>query len=213
MQVSKSQLLRCSVTLAAVLLVGWAIWQSQESAHLYLLDRDFDGPQSSTASIAPYETQGYGWPLPHALWKETWQSVGLTRVPSDRIAFLFPGVLIDVAVWCVILVATGCVVWRWTANSRQFRLGTLFSLSVVAAILLGWWKYEHDDRTILFMGKPVIVTLDLPPMLALLQFPWCVYVPVLFGLGCGIYWIGWIGGILVGKIVGVIHHVAMPKLR
>ena len=50
-------------------------------------------------------------------------------------------------------------------------------------------------------------------MLTLLHSPWYVYVPVLFGLGCGVYWVGWIGGGIMVKIVRGIHHVAMSKLR
>jgi hypothetical protein len=208
-------MLHCVVTAVAVLWVGWAIWQSQE-AEYYRTEGDIKQLQLSISSFDPsFDTSAFGWPLPHSLRKVPWDSGNLTTppVPLDRIAFLFPGVLIDVAAWCVILVATGCVVRRWAANAWQFRLRTLFSLAVVAAILLGWWKYEHDDRTVFLFGQPVIVTLDLPPLLALLQFPWYVYVPVLFGLGCSIYCTGWIAGILVGKIVTVIHHVAMPKLR
>jgi hypothetical protein len=227
MRVSKRRALRCVITAAVVLWVARALWQSQESARLCLVS-DFDLPQSVICSFDSFERLAFGWPLPHTLKKETLESrtaglqwvglpsVGCPSVTSDqceRIGLLFPGMLIDVAAWCVIVAAASCVVWRWTANARQFRLGTLFSLTFVVAVLLGWWKYEHDARTILFMGQPVIVTLDLPPMLALLQFPWYVSIPVLFGLGCTIYSAIWVGGRIIGGAIRRVRHVAVPKLQ
>jgi hypothetical protein len=143
---------------------------------------------------------------------------GDTFVPAsakyDR-TVLFPGILVDATVWCLVLVATGCIVWRWTAHGRQWRLRNLFGVSVVVAILLGWWRWECDAAAKSLPARYVdLYTMySDAPMLTLLQSPWYVYVPVLFGLGCGIYWIGWIGGRIKAKIIEGIHHVAMSKLR
>jgi len=217
---SNRQRLRCGVTAAAVLLVGWAIWQCQRSARLVDIDIDItrwcsfseDPDAAHDAEREESETSDLGWPLPHTHEESISRPSNPTAVRYERTA-LFPGVLVDAAAWCLMLFGTGCVVWRWAANARQFRLGTLFSLFVVAAILLGWWKHEHDDRAVLVFGKLVTITFDPPPMLALLLFPWYVYVPVLFGLGCGIYGIGWMGGRILAKMIKGVHHVALPKLR
>jgi hypothetical protein len=138
---------------------------------------------------------------------ETWKT--LTPLSYDRSA-LFAGMLVDICVWCVMLVATYCIVWRWAANWRQFRLRTLLAIFAVVAVLLGWWKYEHDDPGVRFLGA---IALDVcyVPMLVLLQFPCYVYIPVLFSLGCSVYWIGWIGGRMATKLVQMVCRRAMPK--
>ena len=131
-------------------------------------------------------------------------------------ANLLPGAIIDVAVWCLILTATICVVWRWTANGRQWGLRTLFSVFVVAASLLGWWKYERD----LFASRYSVelsdsdvsefTVADELPLLVLLLFPWYVFIPVLFGLACSIYWVISIGGVIATRVIRMGSHAAAP---
>ena len=127
-----------------------------------------------------------------------------------------PGAIIDVAVWCLILIATICVVWRWTANVRQWQLRTLFSVFVVVASLLGWWKYERD----LFASRYHVelrgsdlsefTLISELPLLVLLRFPWYVFIPVLFGLACSIYWVIWIGGVIVTRVFRMGSRAAAP---
>ncbi len=207
MHISKSQLLRCGVTLAVVLLVGWGIWQCQ--SHRSLLDLQMFYPASHV------KTSEYGWPMFHTHEIETADDIFVPASARYERSALFPGVLVNASVWCLVLVATGCVAWRWTAHGRQWRLRTLFGVSIVVAILLGWWRWEYNAAVRFFPPKyaGLYTTLSDAPMLTLLYSPWYVYIPVLFGLGCGIFWIGWIGGIIVSTIGRVIHHVAMSKLR
>ena len=60
------------------------------------------------------------------------------------------------------------------------------------AVLLGWWRWEYDTaaRNVPAGYVFVYAMFSDVPMLTLLHSPWHVYVPVLFGLGCGVYWIG-----------------------
>ena len=138
---------------------------------------------------------------------------------SYPIKSLLPGTIVDVAVWCLILIATICVVWRWTANGRQWQLRTLFGVFVVVASLLGWWKYERDLFASRLLGDSVELTesdvTELTvaselPLLALLRFPSHVFIPVFFGLACGIYWIVWIGGVIVTRVIRMGSHAAAP---
>jgi hypothetical protein len=220
MQVSKSHMLRCGVAVAVVLWVGWAIWQCQCSASLIALDLDITkwcsfsaNEDEQQADREEGDTMEVGWPLLHTHEKKTWRSSDPTAVRCDR-TILWPGMIFDVGVWCLVLVGTACVVWRWVGHVRQWRLRTLFGIIVVVAILLGWRKYEYDHG-IELPGVADVIGLaryyDAPLVTLLLDFDWYVYVPVLFGFGCGIYWIGWMGGKLLAWIT-VNRHVAMPKL-
>lgn len=80
----------------------------------------------------------------------------------------------------------------------------MFGVSAIVAILLGWWKYEYDHGIELPAAADAIGLARYydAPLVTLLDFDWYVYVPVLFGLGCGIYWIGWMGGKLLAWITG-----------
>ncbi len=206
MQISKNQFLRLGIAGAAVLLVGWGMWQCQ--SHLCLLDSQMFYPSDYV------DTSEYGWPMFHTHEIKS----GDTFVPAsaryERSA-LFPGMLVNASVWCLVLIGTVCVVWRWTGHGRQWRLRTLFGVVLVVAILLGWWRWERDVAAKVVPLKYIefcLVYSD-SPMLTLLHSAWQVYVPVFFGLGCGIYWVGWIGSSAAVKIVRGTRYVAMSKLR
>lgn len=71
------------------------------------------------------------------------------------------------AVSCLILVVcTGFVVERWRRNRWQLRVASLFQLTAIVAILLG-------------------LRLDFGPM------PWWLRLPILIGLACLLWAIGW----------------------
>jgi hypothetical protein len=204
MQPTKRGILRCGITLTVVLAVAWAIWRCQQ----FVL---------GAPCLLPA-----GWPMPHTR-HPILSNVKAIVIDGTTypVPSLLPGALVDIGVWCLILIGTGCVAWRWTANAHQWSLRTMFGVIAVVAILLGWWKYEHDALATWLSAHGVnftevddeMVTDSGVPLLALLQFSWYVYVPVLFGLACGIYWIGWISGRIIGRIITMVHHVAMPKLR
>ncbi len=138
MQISKSQVLRLGITAGVVLLVGWGMWQCQDGHRL--LDCRTFYPSDY------FHTSEYGWPMFHTYEIVTGDVFVPRSARYDRTP-LFPGVLVDPAVWCLVLIATGCVAWQWTAHSRQWGLRTLFWVSVVVAVLLGWWRWEHDIAT------------------------------------------------------------------
>jgi hypothetical protein len=209
MSMSKSKLLRLGLTVAAILLVGWGMWHCQ--GHSRLLDiRWVDG-----RDVATFDRGG---PMFHTHEIVSWafDRVSFSRRAAldDRTA-IFPGALVDVTVWCAVLIATGCVVWQWAAYGRQWSLRTVFGIFFVVAILLSWWRTECNIAAAQVPAKyaDVFIVLSEAPMLTLLRSPWYVCVPVLFGLGCGMYWAGWIGGSIAAKIIKGIHHVAMSKLR
>jgi hypothetical protein len=211
MQITKTQWLRLGITGAAVLLVGWGMWRCQGHSIGQLT------PVWSTRRYA--EMSDYGWPMFHTHEVASWDMP--TRYPytptnaqHDRTS-IFPGIVVDVCVWCLAVLGTACVVWRWTAHARQWSLRTVFGVFCVVAVLLGWWRTEYNIAIKVVPPRyPELYTVYAEaPMLTLLQSPWYVYVPVLFGLGCGIYWVGWIGGAIAAKIIGRIRHVAMSKLR
>lgn len=207
MRVSKSKLFRCGATIAAVLTVGWGIWRCQDYRRFAPIPHV--QPLNDVFRIWALGPVDLGWPMPHTREPQTLKASSPSSAQVQQ-TFLTPGLFIDVAVWGVMLAGTTWIVWRWSANPRQFRLRTMFALSAVAAVLLSWWKCEHrSPATSLGELDTFIENL---PMLALLQFPWYVYVPVLFGLACGICLVGWASGRIMLGLVQVVRHVGMPKL-
>jgi hypothetical protein len=212
MQRSKGQLLRLCMTGAAVLLVGWGMWQCQgHRAVSIALVRDRHYARDD-------ETSENGWPTFHTRQTTSREfdqtSWAETSVECERTA-IFPGALIDVSVWCVVLIATGCVAWLCVAHGRQWSLRTVFGVFFVVAVLLGWWRWEYNIAAAQFPARYAYLytVYSEAPMLTLLNSPWYIYVPVLFGLSCGIYCTGWIGGSVAAKIIKGVHHVAVSKLR
>ena len=204
MQISKRQLLRIGVTTGAILLVGWGVWQCQGHCRM----------QYETVFGRDALTSEYGWPMPHTRLIDFSVGWAFGSAQYGRTT-LYPGVLVNASASCLVLVATGCVVWRWTTCGRQWSLQTVFGVFFAVAVLLGWWRWEYDTaaRNVPAGYVFVYAMFSDVPMLTLLHSPWHVYVPVLFGLGCGVYWIGWLGGIIVAKIIKGTCHTAMSKLR
>lgn len=82
---------------------------------------------------------------------------------------------------CSILVfCTRFVVENWRRNHWQLRIGSLFRLTAVVAILLAWPKFPSWLRESTHF-RPI------PPW----WLPWWLCLPLLIGLACTLYAIGW----------------------
>lgn len=206
MRITRNQWLRCGITAAIVLTVGWGIWRCQTDRRF----ADVGVPSRRTLALEiatgelSFTSWPNGWPMHHSCVATVLNSRTAAVVRHERTVFWY-GMITDVGTWCVMLIGAGWIAWQWSGSPRQFRLRTMFALCAVVAFLLGWWKYENDSR------PGVGIVLGNRPMLELLFSPWYVYVPVLFGLGCGIYWTGWVASGSLRRIARAVHFAAPPK--
>lgn len=177
-------------TAIIVLAVGAAVLYAQVREHegywmggLWQMDTHFSHGWPATA-LSRTVTKTYEWNMQLA-------TIDLAAIETDY-NWLPAGVLVNIVALLIVLLGTvlACELWRRRAGRWwQFNLRDLLAGVTIAAILLALDQNKiwlNEQLSAMFRGST-------PYLNAGIRYePWYVQAPLLFGLGCVIYSIGWL---------------------